>query len=165
MARRSILKILLLVIAAIVAIALLMPHRTSSIDSLVSDFPEQVHELNQIYELLADLRESDGIKGIVMVGDKERLNMSDGSQMFVLEALFHKSDPESIKRLEAVMRNLDADYANLGKKNSLWIVMDSGGVLGSDFGYLYFEGDPKEFTYLNKFNKIPGEKYWFAVVY
>ncbi len=63
------------------------------------------------------------------------------------------------------MREVKGQNVHLMDHDVLWVVMDSGGVLGSDIGYTSYDvGPPFPLGDKAKYFPIPGERTWYVFI-
>lgn len=155
----------------VVVIAVLFIIVGCSVDAKLAALNDRYIENQLQYnQLLRSLRSLDGlleIKGVVMK-KPVLLNLREGYQIEFQVATKKWPDYKSnLLHLLEISEYLQIAYANLDENNTLWIIQNGGGVLGSDFGFLIM-GEVDITAYksrLHSYKNIEGFSGAYSIVY
>jgi len=149
-----------------------------SLEKLKNDYETCSKELNELVVSLQDAYRLTKVKGLALVNKKSvgvivvekewELNFYDKPPIKFSEFIKNLDiqEKDCIDRVLKIAKNIRVAYANLNEDGSCWIIMEGGGVLGNDLGYLYLGNKPiKSYENVHSYIPLDKEGKWFAIIY
>jgi len=149
-----------------------------SLGKLKNDYQARSKELNELVISLQDAYRLTKVKGLALVNKKSvgvivvekewELNFYDKPPVKLSEFIrnLNIQQKSCIDKVLKMAINIRVAYANLNEDGSCWIIMEGGGVLGNDLGYLYLGNKPiKSYDNINSYISLDEEGKWFAIIY
>jgi len=135
------------------------------VESLLQDFSKHKLQLNELKVLMLSLKTSSGIRGYVTrMGDETDLLFTGEGQKIPMDRISSENQSK-VGRVKEIVHQIKGDSVHVLDQDTLWVVMDSGGVLAADAGYTSYDSVPP-FPAGDKAKYFPvsGEKEWYVFV-
>ena len=145
----------------------------STLQSLQEKFmsrEEKLNELkNSIWEIASSTKDFAVLSSNITNGKGERIDFfeKDGQRRTVPEAIqsTFKDRQQKVLRVKDLMNSLGADFVNSDiAKGAVWIIMQGGGVLASDQGYIFVQNNDVQSYHLKYYLAIPNQRGWYAYI-
>jgi hypothetical protein len=141
-----------------------------TLKTLQAEFPERKPQLNELKDLMLSL--SDSGKNFRLLSSRMKGGEGDVIDFFekegrvpaarVLETVF-RSRREQLVRVQQIVHAVGIDYVSVeNERKAVWVILEGGGVLASDKGYLYAGGGEIASFHLQRALPIPNETNWYA---
>ena len=136
----------------------------NDVQSLTQDFSKHKDRLNELKVVMLSLKKSSGITGYVtQMGDKKDFLVSGGNTVPVNS--LSSENVSKAGRLKEIVHEIKVSNVHVLDRDALWVVMASGGVLGTDAGYTSYDSSPPfPSGDKAKYFPIPGEAGWYVFV-
>ncbi len=139
----------------------------SYFESMIEDFPKRKSSLEAAKAQILSLKEKAGLISYSRVNrDTDQVVMNDLSILDVREHLDGKLSlvKSDLVTLKTLLVDVGIESVEVVQGGAVFIVMRSGGTLGSDLGYLYgSKSELAPFSYKGDFVLLSGELKWYAV--